>query len=422
MKRTPTRATPPQADPPRLLAESVREIAIIASADGQILQASSAAVRTYGFTADQFLSLRLSDLDCSEGGQTFHRRQDGSRFPVEIRSLPMMNGREEVRLHLVTDTRNDLERLQTAALASAANPVMITDRTGCILWVNPACERMTGYTAQEIAGLSPRIFASGQHNTRFYARMWEVILSGGTWHGEVQNRRKDGTLYVEELTITPVRDEAGTVTHFIAVKQDVTARKQQEERLIQLALHDPLTGLLNRRAWEENLDKIVHQAQIGRCGALLLMDLDRFKSINDTHGLAAGDHLLRELARCISTVLRREDAVARIGGDEFAAIMYDVAASEAAAVADRLRGEIRALGLRWNGRPMETSISIGVVDIDGDLTAADLLEGADAALYRAKELGRNRIAVGASPRRVPIIAGRPRPATPAAMPVPLAVG
>ena len=300
---------------------------------------------------------------------------------------------DQVAFSILEATQAERISLQTAALEAAANAVAITDRTGSVEWVNTAFEQLTGYSLGEIAGRNLRILNSGQHDRRFFEALWEMILAGEVWRGEIYNRRKDGTIYAEEQTITPVRGAGGTITHFVAIKQDVTARKKSEERIEHLALHDPLTDLPNRRALAGSIERMISRARRGSPGTLLLLDLDNFKVVNDTVGHAAGDQLLVDLARILGRDLRTGDELARLGGDEFVILLEGIPVDVGRLTADRLRRTVDEYRFDVGGRVFELGISIGVVPIDGTLEAASVLSMADSALYTAKERGRNRVIV-----------------------------
>lgn len=308
--------------------------------------------------------------------------------PAMVAELTHFANRVAISLAAARD--QEQIRLQTVALEAAANAMVITDRTGCILWANPAFATLTGYSLDEAIGQNPRLLKSGNQSDSFYRQMWETITAGQTWRGEVYNRRKDGTIYVEEMTITPVRVAGGAITHFIAVKQDVTERKEHEEQLRHLAMHDPVTDLANRRALVETLERTVGRARMGAPAALLLLDLDGFKRVNDRWGHAEGDHLLMAVARRLQVALRPFDLLARWGGDEFAALLEGVDLPEAGAVANRLCRAVSEMKLELGGAPYQPHISIGVVPVDGTLDAADVMLTADRALYAAKDGGGNR--------------------------------
>lgn len=277
-------------------------------------------------------------------------------------------------------------RLRTAALEAAANGIVITDRNGIIRWVNPAFTRLTGFTAVEAVGKTPRLLKSGVHSQQFYKVMWETILAGHIWTGEVYNRRKDGTIYPEEMTITPIRDPQGEITHFVAVKQDISERKRREEQVRYLSLHDPVTELPNRRSMEENLDRVVKDAQELRPGVLMVFDVDDFTRINAILGHHAADALLGRLAKVLRNVLRPRALVARWGDDEFAALLEDSTLEEAVMMADEvIRTVNRTIG------PVageQVSVSVSITLVDGTASAEEVVAAAEQALADAKAQGK----------------------------------
>lgn len=283
--------------------------------------------------------------------------------------------------------------LQRVALESAANAVVVTDRAGAIRWVNPAFTKLTGWTSQEVFGKTTRILKSGNHGDAFYREMWARVIAGDVWQGELYNRRKDGTLYLEEQTITPVRASSGEITHFVAIKLDITARKHHDEQIRYLAMHDALTDLPNRRLLAENLVRVVHQAHRGRPSALMIIDVDNFKVVNDSLGHAAGDHLLKQLRELIVGSLRPGDFVARFGGDEFAVLVEGSELDDAVAAAERLRENFEAFRFRFGEHQINVGASVGITPVKGDIDAETLMVQADSALYAAKEQGKNRVVV-----------------------------
>ena len=299
-------------------------------------------------------------------------------------------------------------RLHDAALNFAANAILITDLQARIVWANHAFSELTGYEFEELVGKQlSRLLNSGHQDSAFYAELWKTILSGKTWHGELINRRKDGSLYHDETSITPVRDQHQRITHFVSVKQDISARKEQEEHLKNLAFYDALTQLPNRRLL---LDRLVQTlascTRSGRHGALMFLDLDNFKPLNDVYGHDIGDLLLTEAAQRLTTCIRKEDTVSRFGGDEFVVLMKDmdsdpaVAVAQAAGVAEKIRTVLAApyrlhlLQAKDNIDEIEhrCTSSIGIALFNGlDASADDILKQADVAMYRAKSGGRNTI-------------------------------
>ena len=304
---------------------------------------------------------------------------------------PITRFADQVSLSLLEAEQLERIALQTAALEATANAVVITDREGRVEWVNRAFSDLTGFSPEDAVGQTPRLLKSGIQSDFYYEKMWETILGGDVWRGELYNRRKDGTVYVEEQTITPVPGADGSIRHFVAVKQDVTQRRRAEERIRYLALHDPLTDLGNRRSVEESLERVVARARRGTPGSLLLLDLDHFKVVNDTLGHAAGDSVLVELARLLGTLRRPGDEIARLGGDEFVLVLEGIPADAGRMVAERLRRAVHEHRFEVGGRRFDLGVSVGVVPVDGRLPAASLLALADSALYAAKERGRNRV-------------------------------
>ncbi len=287
--------------------------------------------------------------------------------------------------------------LQSLALDGVRHSVVITARDGTIEWVNPAFTALTGFSREEAVGKSPAIQNSGLHPRSYFEELWKTILAGRTWQGEVTNRRKDGSTYVEDLTITPVRDDEGEIAHFVAVKLDVTERKRYEESIVHLARHDPLTDLPNRRVVDENLARLVARAERGLPSSLLLIDLDNFKEVNDRVGHAAGDELLRSFARLFLDAVRPGDLVGRIGGDEFVVLLEGTGAEEARTAAERICARAGAVSLpeAYDGPPV--GASIGVALVAGHHEPADVLATADAALYDAKAEGKGCAVVREKP-------------------------
>ena len=298
--------------------------------------------------------------------------------------------------------------LHDAALAAAANAILIADREAVILWANPAFSRLTGYTLEETIGNPIKdMVKSGEQSVEFYETLWNTILDGRVWRGELVNKRKDGALYNEEMTITPVRSESDEITHFIAVKQDISERKRAEEQIYDLAFHDTLTKLPNRRLLNDRLEQnMAASKRSNRYGALLFLDLDNFKPLNDAYGHDVGDLLLVEVARRISNCVREVDTVARFGGDEFVVILSELdedkteSTTQASVVAEKIRvalAEPYVLTIQPDGNTGTTvehhcASSIGVVlFINHEATPGDIIKWADLAMYQAKAAGRNLI-------------------------------
>jgi diguanylate cyclase (GGDEF)-like protein/PAS domain S-box-containing protein len=317
---------------------------------------------------------------------------------------------DAAQLRLLTEMANDVsfvlgnlahealrreaeERLRklSRAVEQSANAVVITDRRGIIEYVNPWFTKITGYTMADVVGKNPRILKSAETHPETYRRLWDTLLSGKEWLGELHNTKKNGELYWCLEAISPLKNEAGEVTHFVAITEDISERKQSEQTIHHLAFHDALTGLPNRRLFRDRLLHALASAERKHDGfALMLLDLDHFKKINDTLGHDAGDELLVIVAKRLGAVLRKVDTLARMGGDEFALIAVDVAEpKDAAHIAEALQQALRA-PVQLQGRELFLSTSVGITIYPNDADDVDsLVKNADIALYRAKDLGRD---------------------------------
>ncbi len=330
-------------------------------------------------------------------------RKDQSEFPMEL-SLAKWEIAEGSfitgTIRDITERKRAEQHLRIAAIAFGSQEgMMITDASKVILRTNRAFTQITGYTAEEAAGQTPRLLKSGRHDAAFYAVMWESIRRDGSWKGEIWNRSKTGEIYPEWLSITAVFDEAGQATHYVAAFSDISQRKQAENKIEQLAFYDTLTGLPNRRLL---LDRLQHalatSARNKRQGALLFIDLDNFKTLNDTRGHDKGDLLLQQVAQRLVTCVREGDTVARLGGDEFVVMLEDLSESQQeAATQTKAVGEkiLATLNRRYDLMEVEqhhSTPSIGVTLFGDQRQSMDeLLKQADLAMYQAKTAGRNTL-------------------------------
>jgi diguanylate cyclase (GGDEF)-like protein/PAS domain S-box-containing protein len=329
-------------------------------------------------------------------------KQEGQWATIEARKMPVF-GSEGQRQGLVvigrdvTEHRRAEQELHIAATAfETQEGIMITDQDKRILRVNHAFTRLTGYSAEEVRGKTPAILKSGRQDAQFYRAMWDQLARDNCWQGEIWNRRKNGEIYPEWLTITAVTagtEADGPVTHYVAAFFDITLRKEADTKIHQLAFYDPLTKLPNRRLLMDRLQQsFAASARHGQHGALLLLDLDHFKNINDTsHDI--GDLLLIELARRLLDGMR--GTVARLGGDEFVVMLNELsveqqqAATQAHDVGERMLAAINQ-PYQLQGSEHYCSASIGITLFRGDETGMDeLLKQAEIAMYQAKAAGRN---------------------------------
>jgi diguanylate cyclase (GGDEF)-like protein/PAS domain S-box-containing protein len=319
-------------------------------------------------------------------------------FHMTVTPLGYGWGGAAVAHHDITAQRQAAAALRIAAVAiDSFEGMMVTDARGEIVRVNRGFTRVTGYSAEEAVGRRPSMLSSGRHDTAFYRQMWAALGAVGHWQGEIWNRRKSGEIYPEYLSIAAVRDADGTLSHYVAVLTDITQRKAESEAIRELAFYDPLTRLPNRRLLLERLrQQLKSGGRRDGCGALLFIDLDHFKALNDQFGHRVGDLLLQQVARRLQDGVRQSDTVARLGGDEFVVLCDGLDAGGAAAQATALAGKLLAalnqpyvLGAQvWHST---SSIGVTLFDAGCDQAGADLLMQADVAMYQAKRSGRNSL-------------------------------
>lgn len=300
----------------------------------------------------------------------------------------------------VTERRRNQAEMRIAAIAfNSLDAIAVCDSQRRVLKVNPAFTRITGYSEQEVLGdTSGRLLRSLRHDEAFHAAMWQALQTDRHWQGEVWKQRKSGEDYPVWLSLTAVVDEDGEVTHYVAVFSDITQRKQADELIHNLAFYDPLTELPNRRLLRDRLQQtLAGCARTGQCAAVVFIDLDHFKELNDTRGHDIGDRLLVQVAQRLRGCVRAHDTVARQGGDEFVIVLEELGANpEQAAVrahhlAEKLREAI-ARPFDLDGHEYRCTASVGVSVLTGaDASAEELLKRADTAMYQAKRSGRNAI-------------------------------
>ncbi len=284
-------------------------------------------------------------------------------------------------------------KLQLAASVfhNTVEGILVTDADLVILSVNPAFTHITGYSAEDAIGKTPRILKSKHHDQAFYAAMWRDIDATGHWQGEIWNRRKDGEVYLEWLTITKIRSSIGEPVQYVSVFNDITKSRYNDEKIKHLAFHDALTDLPNRSLLMDRLDHHIAKAERDKtCLAVMFLDLDRFKVVNDTLGHEIGDDLLRAVAKKLQGQVRQSDTVSRLGGDEFIILLDNPASDdEVAYIAGRVLAVIKE-PMEFRGKAAQVGASIGIAMFprDGN-TPVELIKSADAAMYAAKDGGRN---------------------------------
>lgn len=325
-----------------------------------------------------------------------HRHKDGHVFNVNITGHYIVYNGEALSFTIaqdITERKQSETQLRIAATAfEAQEGMVITDAETTILNINQSFTELTGYGRKDLVGHKMNILKSGVHDDAFYDEMWATIAKTDYWQGEIWNRRKNGDLYLEWLTITAVKDQAGVVTHYVGTMLDITARKEREEAVKHLAHFDILTDLPNRILLTDRLQQALAQVRREKAKlALMFLDLDKFKPVNDNLGHGIGDLLLREVAKRLQSCIKREtDTVARLGGDEFVILLSHIDhAQDAALVAEKV---VRALNqpfdIEHHTIQISTSLGIAIYPTHGAY-ANELLKKADDAMYQAKESGRS---------------------------------
>lgn len=384
--------------------------------EGRFVYLNIRMADSFDASVSDLLGHRVAELphfDRYEGFERLLQRtmETGEEIVIEA-EVPGKNGPEYHLVHMVAECNEEGEvtglltmgqdisqrkkmeedlRLAASVFDAAREGIVITDADGIIINTNPSFSRITGYSLEEVQGKKTSLLASGQQSREFYEQMWSMLIDEGYWDGELINRRKSGEIYNEHLSIAAIHDDRRRVVRYVGVFSDTTLIKQQEQQLEYSAHHDALTGLPNRLLLSDRIQQSLALARRNKeVVAVIYLDLDGFKPVNDRYGHEAGDFVLIEIARRMSKLLRVTDTVSRIGGDEFVLLLRLNKKSGCETTLRRLV-DVIALPIQYSDHVLKVSASIGVSFFpdDGD-TADNLLRQSDQAMYEAKNSGRNR--------------------------------
>jgi len=380
-----------------------------------IVYVNQALVAMSGYCAKELYEMRIWDLVAEPMRQQVKqmalRRLKGEKFPhryTDLQFISKQNVLRDIRattetikynggyaglgtLTDVTDIKKTKAKLKLLAKAMEQTDelVRITDKNGIITYVNDAFVAHSGYKHIELLDHPSNILKSGQHDDAFYKDLWETLLSGKTYSNVLTNKKKDGQIYYEELTISPMFDEDHRIENFVATGKDITQRIKMEQKLQRYATTDELTNLSNRRRGNELLDiELDRFHRYQSSFAILMIDIDHFKNINDTYGHDIGDQVLQQLGKVLTLHIRKSDALMRWGGEEFLIIAVHMSQNELISFANKL---IAAVNSYTFDKASDLTISIGATLCQENETKANLLKRVDKALYKAKKSGRNRV-------------------------------
>jgi len=381
-----------------------------------LIYANRAIQEISGFSKEELYGRHVWDFAYEEADKKklqniIKRRCHGEIFHSEYNDIKFLTKNKEIKfVRITSDTIRYLDgwaaigtivditdivetKKQVNILAKAVertnDMIRITDSNGLITFVNDATVEKTGYLSHELIGKTPRVFKSGHHTLPFYQDLWQVILSGKTYHGIFQNKKKDGTIYHEAETITPILDPSGSVEYFIVTSKDISERIQLEQQLYRQATTDMLTGLSNRQKFINALElELERFNRYGTKFAIVMIDIDHFKNVNDQYGHDMGDKVLTEVSQILLTHIRKNDILARWGGEEFILLSAEMDGEKTVAMAKKLKSAVENSTF---GTIDHLTISLGATISKEKDTIQTIIKRADEALYRSKDNGRNQV-------------------------------
>ncbi|MFQ5543983.1 MAG: EAL domain-containing protein, partial [Nitrospiria bacterium] len=389
-------------------------IVLVDALTGTLAEFNDKTFELLGYTREEFRSMKISDFTCFESEEEAEKhkkrvlQEESKTYETKLQTKDgrildilessrtlVIQGRNYILylFHDITARKRAEEsrRLAATVFETASEGITVTDADRNILTVNPAFTEITGYTAEEVIGKNPRVLQSGKHDLAFYKEMWETINTKGRWSGEIWERRKNGEIFPEWLTVTSIKDDKGKVIRYTGLFNDITKQKLNEEDMYYRAHYDQLTGLANRLLFSERLSQAMKQSQRhDKFLALMFIDLDRFKHVNDTFGHSLGDYLLKEAGKRFQNCVSEDDSVARSGGDEFLILLPNINGKEDAEAVAKDIIEKSSLPFQLKGHDAFVSASIGITMFPADgKDVSTLFKNSDMAMYEAKDAGRN---------------------------------
>jgi diguanylate cyclase (GGDEF)-like protein/PAS domain S-box-containing protein len=402
----------------RMLVEQASDAIFTADLDGRLLDTNNAGCKLLGYAIEEIRKLKVDEIVNLTPGSQLRLKglargeplliegevlcKDGVLKYVEVSARQLPDGNFQGIVRDITERKRAEEKLRqlSSAVEHSPSAIVITDANGHIEYINPKFTALTGFTFEELRGKTPpNTYGAGElQDEAGRSEHWQTIRDGKEWRGEMLNRKKDGETYWEAVSISPIMNSAGIITHFVAVSEDITLRKENEEKikhlnagLEKLAMTDHLTSLYNRRYFmQRGAEEFKRSRRTNHPLSLLMLDIDHFKRVNDTHGHEAGDMTLQQVAAALKSSLRETDILGRLGGEEFAVLLPNTLSKEAGLLAERIRHAVERMPFEIPGATLTITISIGVAMQAGEMSGIDdMLRNADMAMYNAKHRGGN---------------------------------